>query len=197
MQRHLLSIGLVGAALAAGGCGDSGPAQPAAAKPAQEPLERYLVRDREEPGFKRVGSSWTDGFAGLTSGGEFSEEGKRVLRRSGFVKIAAQRLEGPDGPGLSNVQLFETADGARRWQAYDQRTESIRSQIPDPAEKIRRFTVPGVPGARGWSASGFANVSWVQGRCVLLLGNADNTSAESDLAAGVRAIHRRTKGQCA
>lgn len=198
MKSHLISVGLVGAALGAVGCGDSDPVPPAAATsgPTQEQFAPYLVRNGEEPRFRVVGADGTDDFAGLTSGGGFTDEGKRVLRRAGFLKIFVRRLEGPRGPGLSNVQVFATAEGARRWMAYDLRTDVIRDTAPGTT-KVERFRVAGVPGARGWTTDEFANVLWVQGRCLLVLGNAGNPSAVADLAAGVRAIHRRTKGRCA
>jgi hypothetical protein len=41
-----------------------------------------------------------------------------------------------------------------------------------------------------------ANVSWVQGRCYMTLGNQGADGAEKRLSAGARAIHERTRARC-
>ena len=55
--------------------------------------------------------------------------------------------------------------------AHELRTDVIRAF--GPVENLRYFTVPGIPGARGWTAykPHVGNLWWVQGRCVLVLGN--------------------------
>ena len=80
--------------------------------------------------------------------------------------------------------------------AYDLRPDVIRAG--GPIENLRFFTVPGVAGARGWTASEphVANVSWVQGRCYLTLGNQGPGPLAGRLSSGVRAIYERTNGQC-
>ena len=45
-----------------------------------------------------------------------------------------------------------------------------------PGAKPKRFTVRGVPGARGWTGRDrhddrIGHVFWVQGRCEMVLGN--------------------------
>jgi hypothetical protein len=65
---------------------------------------------------------------------------------------------------------------------------------------VKRFDVPGVPGAYGWTATRpgqrVGNVSWVEGRCEMTLGNADASSFVAPLTAGVQAVHRRVAGRC-
>ncbi len=67
-----------------------------------------------------------------------------------------------------------------------------------PVEDLRYFAVPGVPGARGWTASEphVGNVQWVQGRCMLVLGNQGPGPFAGPLSKGARAIYERTNGQC-
>ena len=61
-------------------------------------------------------------------------------------------------------------------------------------------TVPGIPGARGWAASKDAhsvgNVFWVQGRCLMVLGNEGPGPFAGPLSTGAQAIYQRTKGRC-
>jgi hypothetical protein len=67
-----------------------------------------------------------------------------------------------------------------------------------PVANLRFFTVRGIPGARGWTASEpqVGNVEWVQGRCVFVIGNAGPGPFVGPLSAGVRAIYERTDGKC-
>jgi hypothetical protein len=107
--------------------------------------------------------------------------------------------EGPNAPGVSSVTLFASAQGAARWLAQEQRADYIRRQLPGGG-KLRRFVVPGIPGARGWTASKaghtVGNIFWVEGRCLMILGNETTGPFDGPLATGAQAIHQRTKGQC-
>jgi len=71
-------------------------------------------------------------------------------------------------------------------------------RAPGPVENLRFFTVRGVPGARGWTASKphVGNVLWVQGRCMLVLGNQGPGPFAGPLSTGARAIYERTNGEC-
>ena len=66
--------------------------------------------------------------------------------------------------------------------------------------RLKRFDVPGVPGAFGWTATKpgqrVGNVTWVEGRCEMTLGNADASSFVAPLTAGAQAVHRRIAGRC-
>ena len=122
----------------------------------------------------------------------------RRLRSEGFISFAFEPIRGPQTAGITNVALYATAEGAKRSLAHELRTDVIRTTLPDGA-KIRRFDVPGIPGARGFTASEeprVGNVFWVQGRCLLVLGNQGPGPFAGPLSKGVRAIYRRTCGQC-
>ena len=202
MLRHhhsQLLAGLAVAAMAAAGCGsDSEPAAKITSeRPATVDLESLLIRNGEQPGFRRVDRAGTDSFDEFVKSVTPAEA--RQLRRAGFISITFQRIEGPrDAAGISNVQLFKTAKGAQDTLAHELRTDVIRSRLP--GAKIRRFTVPGIPGARGWTSPApghpVANVHWVQGRCLLVLGNQGPGPFVGPLSTGARAIYERTKGQC-
>ena len=96
------------------------------------------------------------------------------MRSAGMGTATYQPTEGPDSRGVTSVTLFASAQGARQWLAQEQREDYIRRQMPEGG-KLRRFVVPGIPGARGWSASKgchiVGNIFWVQGRCMMILGH--------------------------
>jgi hypothetical protein len=201
MHRHhhsQLLAGLVFAAMGAAGCGsDSKPAaNTASERPATVDLESFLMRNGEQPGFRRVERAGTESFDAFVKSVTPAEA--RELRSAGFISITFQPIEGPGTRGITNVQLFKTAKGARDTLAHEQRTDVIRSRLP--GAKIRPFTVPGIPGARGWTAPApghpVGNVHWVQGRCLLVLGNQGPGPLAKPLSTAALAIYKRTKGQC-
>ena len=193
--------------LAACGDGDDGgdetvdTAGPRAAVP---DLDRYLMRTGEEPGFrqgalpgavprKRETITGVNAFVNDMGLGPADE---RRLRSEGFISFTLQPIRGPRAAGVSNVALYETAKGAKHSLAHDLRPDVIREA--GPVEGLRFFPVPGVPGARGWTASkpNVGNALWVQGRCTLVLGNQGPGPLAGPLSKGARAIYERTNGQC-
>ncbi len=121
------------------------------------------------------------------------------MRSAGMGPATNQPTEGPNSRGVTSMTLFASAQGARQWLAQEQREGYIRSHMPG-AGKLRRFIVPGIPGARGWSTSKGAhivgNIFWVQGRCLMILGQDTTGPFDGPLATGAHAIYRRTKGRC-
>ena len=62
-HEHLragLVVALAGGALMAGGCGETAPAAKTAARPEKVDYTRFLLRDGEQPGFRRVESVLTE-----------------------------------------------------------------------------------------------------------------------------------------
>jgi hypothetical protein len=167
-------------------------------------LGRYLMRKGEEPGFRPGAAPGATPSSSRTITGvrAFVEDmhlppaDARRLRREGFISFSSQPIRGPRTAGISNVALFATAGGAKHNMAYELRPDVIRAF--GPVANLRYFTVPGIPGARGWTASTphVGNLSWVQGRCVLALGNQGPGPFAGPLSTGARAIYQRTKGQC-
>ena len=83
--------------------------------------------------------------------------------------------------------------------AYETSLEAIRLQIPGAT--IRRFRVPEVPGATGWTGpdvhgNAIGQVYWTQGRCMLLIGLEVEGPKVARLSAGAKAIYERTGGTC-
>lgn len=175
------------------------------ARPAARDLDRFLMRNGEEPGFRQGAApdALPRSRETITGVKAFvKEEGlgpadARRLRSEGFISFTVQPIRGPRTAGITNVALFATAEGARRNLERQSSPDAIRRTAP-PEARIRHFTVPGVPGARGFTFSEprVGNVFWVQGRCVLGLGNQGPGPFVGPLSTGVRAIYQRTNGEC-
>lgn len=158
-------------------------------------LEQYLLQADEVPGLEPMSSPQTD------SGEPFDlpKDGAERLLRSGYISTTYQPAEGDRGGGVSSVLLFETEAGARDWMAYETSDEAIRHQIP--GAKIKRFQVPDVPGANGWTGpdlhgNAIGHVYWIQGRCMMLIGLEVEGPRVERLSAGAKAIYERTGGTC-
>jgi hypothetical protein len=168
-------------------------------------LDRFLMRNGEEPGFRRGAAPGAEPQSRQTITGvkAFVEEmglapdDARRLRAERFTSFTVAPIRGPQAAGVTNVALFATAEGAKQNLAREFSPDAIRKMVPAGA-KIRRFTVAGIPGARGYTLSEpkVGNVFWVQGRCVLGLGNQGPGPFVAPLSTGVRAIHERTDGAC-
>lgn len=199
---------LASSGLAACGGGEEGgdeAVDTASPRSSAQDLTRFLMRKGEEPGFRqgalpgalpRSRETITGVNAFVQKMGLAPADARR-LRSEGFISFTNQPIRGPrETAGVTNVVLYETAEGAKHGLAHDLRPDVIRAF--DPVENLRFFTVRGVPGARGWTASEphVGNVFWVQGRCVLGLGNGGPGPFAGPLSAGVRAIYKRTNGQC-
>jgi hypothetical protein len=187
--------------------GDETTAQEAANGNAQtgaQDLDRFLMRKDEEPGFRRGAAPGAEPRSGGTITGvealvkdmPLAPADERRLRSEGFIAYTFQPIRGPRTAGITNVNLYATAEGARHSMAHDLRPDVIRAF--GPVANLRRFPVPGIPGARGWTASKphVGNVNWVQGRCMLVLGNQGPGPFAGPLSTGARAIYERTNGEC-
>jgi hypothetical protein len=212
MQRRRGALVVAAAlALAGAGCGDDDDSSKARATPTtassqQTGLEKFLLKDGEEPGFERGAQSDARPSALQTLTGvdafatemRLSPQDKARLQSEGFISftVAPIRGVGNDSAGLTNVALYATAAGAAKSLAHDLKPDVI--QEGGPLQGLRFFDVPGVPGARGWSATEppVANVAWVEGRCYLVLGNQGSGSLSGPLTAAVQAMHARIAGHC-
>jgi hypothetical protein len=200
-----------------GACGNDGDDRPAALGAANatpradaHDLGRYLMRRDEEPGF-RPGAApgamprergTVTGVKALVNEWHLAAADERRLSSEGFISLTFQPIRGPRSAGVTEVSLYETAEGAKRSLAHELRADVIRAN--GPVENLRFFSVRGVPGARGWTASlrgepashGVGNVLWVQGRCMHVLGNQGPGPFAGPLSRGARAIYERTSEQC-
>lgn len=157
-------------------------------------LDDFLLRADEVPGLRPVSTPMSP----LGEPFELDKDGAERLRRSGYISTTYQPAEG-QGAGVSSVLLFFTRTGAHEWMEYETSLEAIRLQIPGAT--IRRFRVPEVPGAIGWTGpdvhgNAIGQVYWTQGRCMLLIGLEVEGPKVARLSAGARAIYERTGGTC-
>jgi len=197
--RAGLVVALAGGALMAGGCGETAPAAKTAARPDKVDYTRFLLRDGEQPGFRRVENVLTDPAETFADKAGLAKAELSRMRSAGMGPATYQPTEGPNSRGVTSVTLFASAQGAARWLAQEQREDYIRRQMPGGG-KLRRFVVPGILGARGWTTSKdghvVGNIFWVQGRCLMILGNETTAPFDGPLATGAHAIYQRTKGRC-
>jgi hypothetical protein len=205
------AVALAGLAIGIAACGDDDGDETTApeaangnARAGAENLDRFLMREGEEPGFRpgarpdqtpRSRGTIT-GVNAFVNDMHLAPADARRLRSEGFISFMSQPIRGPRTAGVTNVALYETAEGAKHSLAHELRPDVIRAF--GAVEKLRFFAVPGVPGARGWTASKphVGNVQWVQGRCMLVLGNQGPGPFAGPLSKGARAIYKRTNGQC-
>jgi hypothetical protein len=207
-------VALVIGIAACGSDGDDRPTAPEAANATPRAdahdLGRYLMRRDEEPGF-RPGAApgatprergTVTGVKALVREMHLPAADERRLSSEGFLSLTVQPIRGPRSAGVTNVSLYETAEGAKRSLAHELRPDVIRAA--GPVANVRFFSVPGIAGARGWTASlpgepasrRVGNVLWVQGRCVHVLGNQGPGPFVGPLSRGARAIYERTSDQC-
>jgi hypothetical protein len=208
---NLQAVALATLVVGIAACGDDGDATPTVRKaasttaPAPAPdLEQFLMRDGEEPGFRQGAAPGAmpsardtiEGVEAFVAELGLPPADAQRLRDEGFISFMVQPIRGPKSAGLSNVALYETEEGATQSLAHELQPAVIRAG--GPIKGLRFFRVQGIPGARGWTASEphVGNVMWVQGRCLLVLGNQGPGQLAGPLSTGARAIYKRTKGQC-
>ena len=200
-----VTAGLVAALVLAGSAcgGDDEPAAPAANGNPQSgapKVRRFLMRNGEQPGFRRDGDAFTVvGVNALADHWRLEPAAAEDMRDRGFVSFTSQRTVGADAGGVNEVLLFTTPEGARDQMEHDLRATTIHATLPDT--KITRFTVPDVPGARGWTGTDLhdnpiGTVQWVQGRCLFLLVSEGELPFVDVLSTGAQAIYERTGGDC-
>jgi hypothetical protein len=154
-----------------------------------------LVRPGEMPGFTFDGPRTVS-----TQVNEFAPTPKDAarFRADGFADGATQQLRGPSGAvGISVGFVFATPSAAQR-ELLRSLAESLASQ---GSARITRFSIPGVPTARGFSATTGSqratNVVFRSGRCMLLIGDIGKQSGlPATVKAAVRAVYRRVAGRC-
>jgi hypothetical protein len=199
MMRSRLSVGVAAVAVLAVGV----PALAAGA------LVNFVAQGGEETGFAPQGMPKTYPTASAFDRPLPAKERKRDvarLRREGFKGAVTQNMSytanPKNGAGLSLVIGLKSA-GAARAELKSQFAGDVASQ--GKGVRIQRFTVPGVPGSKGFTATdkkhggGAANVLFTEGSCMLLVGDAFGGSPQQRIApvsAAAAAIYKRTGGTC-
>ena len=173
------------------------PTSPTSAATTAEPpaLDRYLLEAYEVPDLTPVSAPQSISAEPF----DLPEGGAERLERDGYLTSVYQPAVGSRGAGVSSVLLFENEAGARDWLAYETSGKVIRHQIPNA--RIKRFRVPEIPGAQGWTGpdlhgNAIGHVFWTQGSCMMLVGLEVEGPRVARLSAGARAIYERTGGTC-
>jgi hypothetical protein len=162
VRANLGAVVLATLVIAIAACGNDGDDKPTASEAANatpradaQDLGRYFMRRGEEPGFRPAAAPGAiprerdtiTGVKALVNERHLPAADERRLRSEGFISLTLQPIRGPRSAGVTNVSLYETAEGAKRSLAHDLRADVIRAD--GPVENLRFFVVPGIPGARG------------------------------------------------
>ncbi len=201
MRNPLIVVG-VALAMTCAACGDSDDKKSASEASTTSTLstnvDELLLRADEAPGLSPSGEPLHLGsLKALVDEFHPSAAEQQRLRDHGFMSTTTVMLEGPDGDGISTVDLFASADGAT--SELDYLVKNKAKDAPAGVENFVPFDVPGVPTAKGWTfdkpgESKAIDIHWSQGRCVLSLGS--EPPMLEQLRAGVKAIYERTRGEC-
>lgn len=201
LRRMALTAGIAAVSLAAiGGVAVAGGA-----------ISRYLLRSGQQPGFRVSGQplvarSVAASIRDLHMTGAQARAFTRVLTRAGFAGGAQEQLAGRGGrQGFSLVATFARASGpaaVRNYLIANASNDNRRGHL-----RLIAFAVPGVPSARGVTASdgtvATSNAYWTEGRCVfgsaLYLPSAarlGTAAINAPVIAGIRSQRAATRGRC-
>jgi hypothetical protein len=148
-------------------------------------LAPYVVREGEESGFSAIAApTFTSSAAAWTAGDPTAAADAKRLRGEGFRGALSEYTAGVNGAaGVSWVIALASPATAKR-EEQAQLKEDITAQRPSP---VRRFTIKQLPTSAGFTsranskmelnpsetaaAEVDANVLFVEGSCVLLVGD--------------------------
>jgi hypothetical protein len=155
------------------------------------PLSAYLVQGHEETGMRTTGGATADRTpVQWTSGGvpDAAAENKR-LDQEGFREVLSVPTGSTRGQSISWAMQLGSASAAAREQAAE-------LQPFGSGPSTTRFTVTGVPGAKGWDqANTDANILFTEGRCLMLVGDEVSGGDQPPVIAAAHAIWARTHGK--
>ena len=150
-HKHIkagLVVALAGGAFMASGCGESAPeAAKATARPDKVDFTRFLMRDGEQPGFRRVESVLTESAETFAEHARLTKAEQSRMRSAGMGPATFQPTEGPSARGVTSVTLFASAQGRQALagagaarglhpQAHARRVGSSAAS-PSPASRAR------------------------------------------------------------
>jgi len=195
-RRHLLGAGLVVLAVSLGlllsACGatsqSSAPTSPTRA------LTPYLARAGEETGFSISGAPTLDSAASFATGDPNAKAEATRLRTEGFRAALIEHTSTAAGNGGVSFVLQLESHAAALSEEQSQLNEDITENSP-----ATRITRAQVPTSEGFTAKGssvvVANLLFVEGRCILLVGDEVNAGSDPSppVLAGALKIYDRTK----
>jgi hypothetical protein len=155
-------------------------------------LSAYLVRAHEETGMQRTGPATADMTAAqwTANGAPDAAAENTRLAKEGFHEVISVQTS----QGVSWVMQLGSPSAATREEATELKEFASG---PQAAPNTTRFTIPGIPSAKGWVfPDADANVLFTEGRCLMLVGD-DLTTSDNKLpvVAAAHAIWTRTHGK--
>jgi hypothetical protein len=148
-------------------------------------LAPYVVRAGEEAGFSAIGApTFTGSAAAWTAGDPTAAADAKRLRGEGFRGALTENTAGVNGTAGVSWVVELASPAAAKSEEQAQLKEDIAAQSPSP---VTRFTIKQLPTSAGFTGRGNsstevnasetpadevdANVLFVEGSCVLLVGD--------------------------
>lgn len=157
-------------------------------------INAYTVRGDEEPGYPAQSPTDYKSVSALQIGiGGFTASDLRGMRAEGF-RAAAVEQTGSSQAGLSFViELGSTASAQR--ELLTQVGQDLRGRHAVQFSDVALQGAVGIAYPR--KSGGAGNVLFVEGRCMILVGDEDNGSSafHQPAIAGANAIWKRTHGK--
>jgi hypothetical protein len=162
-------------------------------------LSRYVVQTGEETGYSPSGApTFTRSAAAWATGDPNAPTDAKRMRGEGFKAALTQHTTGPNGAaGLSFVIALASPAAA----AAEERVQ-LNEDVAENSQ-VTRFTIKQTPTSEGFATKGTAtaaNVLFVEGSCVLLVGDeTDGANPRPPVIAGALKVYGRTahrKGVC-
>ena len=201
MGARSVRVALATAALACAGCGSSSQtarsSQTNAARGASHataarlPLDAFLVRGNEEtglsPGVVEVSHNAAQWTAAFSNPAAAERQAVKVRFREGLHVGTS----GIGNGGASSVAVLGSASDAARYERVSEQENGWGSA------PLRRwhFAIPGVPGAVGLSAGGTVDGWFIEGRCLIIIGDQFPGKNKPPVIHAAQAVWARTHGK--
>ena len=156
-------------------------------------LAPYVVRAGEETGYSPSGApTFTRSAASWATGNPKAAVDAKRLRGEGFRGALSQQTTGSNGTGGVSFVIVLASPAAATSEEQAEVKENIAENSP-----VTRFTIKQLPTSEGWAgkdnSGAFGNVMFVEGSCVLLVGDAtDGANPRPPLIAGALKVYGRT-----
>jgi hypothetical protein len=155
-------------------------------------LARYVVQTGEETGYSPSGApTFTRSAASWATGDPDAPTDAKRLRGEGFKAALTQQTTGSSGTGGISFVIALASPVAAAAEERAQLKEDIAEN-----SAVTRFTIKQLPTSEGFTAKGtssVANVLFVEGSCLLLIGDeTDGANPRPPVIAGALKVYGRT-----
>jgi len=156
-------------------------------------LARYVLRAGEETGYSPSGApTFTRSAASWATGNPNAAADAKRLREEGFSAALTQHTTGPNSTGGVSGVIVLASPAAAAAEERAQLKEDVAQNSP-----VTRFTIKQLPTSEGFTAKGtsaVANVLFVEGSCVLTVGDETElgNNPRPPVIAGALKVYGRT-----